>query len=30
MAEPVYGDKLRERVILLKRFLPYLEWNWSP
>ncbi|MEM0266577.1 MAG: hypothetical protein QXM23_04745 [Archaeoglobaceae archaeon] len=28
MAEPVYGDKLRERVILLKRFFPYLEWNW--
>jgi len=26
--EPIYGDKLRERVILLKRFLPHLEWNW--
>ncbi|MEM2704174.1 MAG: hypothetical protein ABIM44_07360 [candidate division WOR-3 bacterium] len=26
--EPVYGDKLRERVIILKRFLPHLEWNW--
>jgi len=26
--EPIHGDKLRERVILLKRFLPYLEWNW--
>ncbi|MEM4005809.1 MAG: hypothetical protein QXM43_09305 [Desulfurococcaceae archaeon] len=26
--EPVYGDKLRERIILLKRFLPHLEWNW--
>ncbi|MEM2196552.1 MAG: hypothetical protein QW290_05700, partial [Sulfolobales archaeon] len=21
-------DKLRERVILLKRFLPHLEWDW--
>ena len=26
--EPLHGDKLRERVILLKRFLPHLEWNW--
>jgi hypothetical protein len=26
--EPVYGDRLRERVILLRRFLPHLEWSW--
>jgi len=26
--EPVYGDKLRERVIFLKRFFPHLEWGW--
>jgi len=28
MIEPIHGDKLRERIILLKRFLPHLEWNW--
>jgi hypothetical protein len=29
-AEPqqVYGDKLRERILLLRRFLPHLEWSW--
>jgi len=27
--EPVYWDKLRERLMLLKRFLSYyLEWDW--
>lgn len=26
--EHVYGDKLKERIILLRRFLPHLEWNW--
>lgn len=26
--EPIPEDKLRERIILLKRFLPHLEWNW--
>jgi hypothetical protein len=25
--EHIFGDKLRERVILLRRFLPDLEWN---
>ena len=22
------GDKLKERILLLRRFLPHLEWNW--
>ena len=27
-SQQAYGDKLKERVILLRRFLPHLEWDW--
>jgi hypothetical protein len=27
-SQKAYGDKLRERILLLKRFLPHLEWEW--
>lgn len=26
--EPIDSDRLRERILLLKRFLPHLEWPW--
>ena len=27
-SQPTPGDKFRERILLLRRFLPHLEWTW--